>query len=195
MKYTTPKKVLGCALLFFSIAANGEAKLPLNNAFRNDVQKVVADYPNQFSGLKGEVLEKNPQTTEYKSLLKLDGALQSTITNYSFNNKPVYSWQAVVLTTEDFNEAAKKYKWVFNQLRGLPVPYVVDKYTLEGTFEAPEESRKFSTSVLAPAHPPTPLRKLKVEASMQFEFPEWKVLLTVYEKEKEDDEQSEETVR
>ncbi len=28
--------------------------------------------------------------------------------------------------------------------------------------------------------------KLKIEASMQFEFPEWKVNLLVYEKEKED---------
>jgi hypothetical protein len=31
--------------------------------------------------------------------------------------------------------------------------------------------------------------KLKVEASMQFEFPEWKINLMVYEREREDNEQ------
>ena len=193
MKHKTPKQLLSCAIIFLSFTANSQFKLPLNNAFRNDVQKVVAEYPGQFAAIKGEVIEKHPQTTDYLSLVKPDGTLQATITQYSYNSKPVYSWQAVVLTTEHFDEAAKKYKWVFNQLRGLSVPYVVDKYTLEGTFEAPEESRKFSTSVLALIHPPSRLRKLKVEASMQFEFPEWKVLLTVYEKEKEDDESGEET--
>jgi hypothetical protein len=30
---------------------------------------------------------------------------------------------------------------------------------------------------------------LKVEASMQFEFPEWKINLMVYEREREDNEQ------
>jgi hypothetical protein len=37
------------------------------------------------------------------------------------------------------------------------------------------------------------LKKMKVEVSMQFEFPEWKVLVLVYEKEREDTEQYSET--
>jgi hypothetical protein len=31
--------------------------------------------------------------------------------------------------------------------------------------------------------------KLKIEASMQFQFPEWRVSLLVYEREREDNEQ------
>ena len=33
--------------------------------------------------------------------------------------------------------------------------------------------------------------RLKIEVSMQFEFPEWKVVLSVYEKEREDHERGE----
>jgi hypothetical protein len=33
--------------------------------------------------------------------------------------------------------------------------------------------------------------KLKIEASMQYEFPEWKVSLVVYEKEREDKDRGE----
>jgi hypothetical protein len=69
------------------------------------------------------------------------------------------------------------------------VYYVKDQYTLRGVFEEADESKKFSTSILTVTSPPTPLKKLKVEVSLLFEFPEWKVNLLVYEKEREDDEQ------
>ena len=174
--------VLTCQL------TKAQFKLPINNAFRNDVQKVVEAYPHQFAAIRGEVVVKNPQSVEYASLLKPNGAQESVIMQYSSSHKPVYTWQAVMLTTEDFEEAAKKYKWLYGQLKGLNVKYVADMYTLRGAYETPEESRKFTTRVLTLQAPPTPLQKLKVEVSMQFEFPEWKVSMTIFEKEREDEE-------
>jgi hypothetical protein len=105
--------------------------------------------------------------------------------------KPIYSWQALMFNSEDYEAASKKYKWLFNQLRGLNIFYVNDQYTLKGEFEEPDESRKFTTSILAPVAPPLPLRKLKIEVALLFEFPEWKVNLLVYEKEREDNERGE----
>ena len=93
--------------------------------------------------------------------------------------------------SEDFEAASKKYKWLYNQLKGTNVYYVQDQYTLQGKFEAADESRGFSTSILSVSAPPTPLEKLKVEVALLFEFPEWKVSVSVYEKEREDDEQGE----
>ena len=187
MKHT--KQLLSLAFLCSAIAAQSQlVKLPINNAFRTDVQKVVEEYPHQFTSIRGEVVNKNPQTVEYASLLIPDGAQESVITKYSSRQKPIYSWQAVMLTTEDYETAVKKYKWLFNQLKGLNVKYVADLYTLRGEYEVPDESRKFTVSTLVLSHPPTPFRKLKVDVSMTFEFPEWKVSMLVYEKEKEDDE-------
>lgn len=173
--------------------ANAQLKLPLkgnaNSGLRNDLQKVVEAFPHQFQEIRGQVVANNPQTVEYASLVKPDGAQETMIVKYSSEVKPVYSWQSVLLTTEDYEEAAKKYKTVYHQLEGMNVKYVVDKYTLRGEYEAPDESRGFATSVLAPAHPPAALKKLRVEVSMQYEFPEWKVNIMVFEKEKEDEEQ------
>ncbi len=160
----------------------------INNALRSDVQKIVAEYSQNFENIRGEVLNQNPQTVEYKSNLILNNAEQCSITKYSSGVKPIYSWQAVMYTTEDYEVASKKYKWLFNQLKGMNVFYIRDQYTLKGNFEEPDESKKFATSVLALNTPPEALKKLKVEVGMQFEFPEWKVNLIVYEKEKEDDE-------
>ena len=190
MKYKRTKLIAMGTLLLLN-HTNAQLKLPINNALRSDVQKLVAEFPHGFQSIKGDELAINPQTVEYASLLKIDKSEACSIIRYSSNSKPVYSWHAVMLSTEDFEEAAKKYKWIFNQLKGMNVTYTVDKYTLKGTFEEPEESRKFMTSVLTVIAPPSPLQKLKIEVAMNFEFPEWKVTLDVFEKEKDDAERGE----
>lgn len=182
-----PKLLLAAALLSTFFAQAQLIKLPVNNAFRNDIQKVFEDYPHQFATIRGAVVNKNPQSIEYASLLVPDGAQESSVTKYSAQ-KAVYSWQAVMLTTEDYDAAVKKYKWLYGQLKGLNVKYVADLYTLRGAYETPDESRKFTVSTLTLSAPPSPLRKLKVDVSMTFEFPEWRVSLLVYEKEREDEE-------
>ena len=172
------------------LTAGAQLKIPLGtkptSGFRSDLQKVVEAFPHQFETIRGAVIATNPQTVEYASLVKPAGSQETMIVKYSSELKPIYSWQSVLLTTEDYEEAFKKYKAVYNQLKGMNVKYVADLYTLRGEYEEPDESRKFTTSVLAPMHPPLALKKLKVEVSMQFEFPEWKVTVLVYEKEKED---------
>jgi hypothetical protein len=187
---TKPKLLLASAVLCASLS-HAQLHLPIPNGFRADVQKVVADFPSQFAALRGDVLITNPQTVEYASLVKVDKSEECIITKYSSNTHPVYSMHALMLSTESFEEAEKKYKWLFAQLKGMNVKYVVDQYTLRGLYEAPAEERKFTTSTLAVAQPPQELEKLRIEVSMQFEFPEWKVAVTVFEKEKDDDEQGE----
>ena len=187
-------KCLKLTVLFFlvySIDASAQFKLPVNNALRTDLQKIVSEYPQHFEAIRGDVIHQNPQTIEYASSLKVADALGCMIIKYSSGLKPIYSWQALMFTSEDFEEASKKYKWLFNQLKGLNIFYVKDQYTLKGSFEEATESRKFTNSILAPVSPPEPLKKLKVEVALQFEFPEWKVNLLVYEKEREDDERGE----
>ena len=148
----------------------------------------MAEFPNHFSSLLGEVLVTNPQTVEYASLVSVDKAEQCVITRYSSTSRAIYAWQALMLRTEDFAEAERKYKWLYTQLKGMNVKYVGDQYTLRGMYEAPAEERKFTTSQLTVTNPPEALKNLKVEVAMQYEFPEWKVSLTVYEKERDDDE-------
>ena len=186
MKQRKPKLIV--AALFLFVNAQAQFKLPVNNALRTDVQKVVASFPTQFSDLKGEVLQKNPQTVQYASLVRPEKAERAVITQYSSNSKEVYTWHATLLVTEDYAEAEKKYKWLYTQLKGMNVKYVVDQYTLRGDYRAPSEGLDFAISELKVANPPMALKNLRVEVALQFEFPEWKVGLTIFEKEREDDE-------
>ena len=63
-----------------------------------------------------------------------------------------------------------------------------DSFSLSGAYDEPDESKKFSTSTYRLMPAATNLPKLKVEATLQFEFPEWKVNLLVYQREREDNE-------
>lgn len=168
-------------------AAPAQIRLPQYAALRTDLQKVVAEYPFQFAAIRGAIVDRNPQSTEYRSTISVSGAERCSIMAYSSEGQPICSWQALMLTTEDYDAAAKKYKTIFQQLKGSNIYYVKDQYTLRGQYQEADESRGFATSALALVQPPERFRKLRVEVALQFEFPEWKVLLTVFEKEKEDD--------
>lgn len=171
------------------MTAQAQIKFPVtNNDLRNNLEKVISGFPEHFSGLIGDTLADNPQTIEFASRLDFKGAKENSITEYK-SRKPIYSWQAVLLDTEEFEDAAKKYKWLCNQLKVMTVKLDGGySFSLSGDYQEADESRKFSTSVFSLMPRATNMPKLKVEASIQFEFPEWKVSLLVYEKEREDNE-------
>jgi len=170
--------------------SHAQFKLPGagNPDVRNALEKVITDFPKEFANLKGEVLNTNPQTVEYTSLLPFKSAEQNTITQYS-GKQPVYSWQALMHTNDDFEAAAKKYKTLYQQLKGMSIKLNRDyDYSLSGEYDAPDESKKFSTTVFRLLPNASNLPKVKVELSMQYELLEWKIYLLVYQKEKEDNE-------
>lgn len=175
--------------LKFPAVKSSSSSLPLSSSFRNDIQKVVDEYPRHYASIRGEVINKNPQTVEYASKVKPEGVQDASIMKYSALGKEVVTWQSTVLVTEDYEAAAKKYKWLYQQLKGMNIRYVADQYTLRGPYAEPDESVGFATSVLTPDHPPVPLARMKVEVQLSFEFPEWKVSLLIYDKEREDEEQ------
>lgn len=182
------KPSLFAVLILFNFSKiQAQLKFPVtNNELRNNLQKIIADFPRQLTDIRGEILTQNPQSTEFASLLKMEGTQSNTITQYN-STKPIYSWQAIVLTTESFDEAVKKYKWLFGQLKAMTVN--LDNghtFTLHGNYDAPEETKLFSSSIFKLIPSAIGLPKLKIEVSLQYYFPEWKVNLLVYEKERED---------
>jgi hypothetical protein len=192
-KSTTMKMSTAFALIFvcaFSFASHAQFRIPgaANGDVRQALEKVIADFPKNFATLKGEVLNNNPQTVEYTSLLEFKSAEENTITQYS-GKSPVYSWQAQMLTAEEFTVAEKKYKALYKDLKNISLTVGRDyTYGLSGEYDAPSESRKFATSVFQLTPSASNLPKVKVELSIQYEFPEWKIFLTVYQKEREDNE-------
>ena len=190
MKLTARPLVLSFLLFLALNSVNAQFKLPGagNPDVRQALEKVIGDFSKGFVNLKGEVLNTNPQTIEYESLLPFKSAERNIIIEYS-GKTPVYSWQAHMFTAEEFEVAEKKYKSLFGQLKGMNLKLNRDyDYSLSGEYDKPSESKKFSSTVFRLLPNASYLPKVKVELSMQYEFPEWKIYLLVYQKEREDSE-------
>ncbi len=174
----------------FTFHSYSQLRLPLNNALASDIRKVIREYPHQFNSLQGPVVEENPQTTSYDCTFKVAGAESSSITKYSSNNRKVYSWQALMLTTDDFEAASKKFKALFHQFNQLGVKMDYgETFYLGGKYEPPVEEKKFNTVILRFENPDRNTHRMKLEISMQYELLEWKVRVLIYEHERDDDEQ------
>jgi hypothetical protein len=172
----------------FTIGATAQLKLPFANPLQADVQKVVMDYPHQFKNLIGEEIAQTPQTTDYHSSFTVYGSEECSVTKYSSDGKEVYSWQALMLTTEDFEKAKKKFKALYNQLNEMTVHFE-DAWVahFKGQYEAPNTTKNFTTVVFTPDRDNGNYKKLRIELRLENELLEWKVRIVVFEKEREDD--------
>lgn len=167
-------------------SSTAQLRLPGTNNIAPDIRKVIQDYPNHFQNLLGELIIQNPQSSDYKCNFKVSGAEEATITRF-VSKKNVSSWQAVMLTTESFEDAKKKFKSLFGQLNNLTVKMEnTDAFYLKGEYESPVEEKKFTSALLSFSTADDIMKKLKVEIVMQYELLEWKVKILVYNKERED---------
>jgi hypothetical protein len=188
MKKTVKALVfLTITTLFFN-PSYAQLKLPVLNGIGNDVKKVIEDYPNRFVHLMGEMVAEHTQSTDYQCNFNVNGAEESIITRYSAK-KEVCSWEALMLTTDNFEKAKQKFKSLFSQLNNLSVSAGKSSFRLKGIYESPEEAKKF-TSVLFSFDPAKEaIKKLRIEVYLQYTEPmEWKVKVLVYDSEREDNE-------
>ena len=188
MKMKTTR-LLGIVCFMSGLQAQAQLKFPVtNNDLRTNLTRVISDFPNGFSTLKGDTIEVNPQSIEFSSLLDFRMAPENAITQYTAV-QPVYSWHASLITSEEFEDAAKKYNWLCNQLKVMTIKLDGGySFTLSGNINKPDDGKKYTSTVFKLTPGASHLPKLKIEAVMEFVFPEWKVNLVVYEKEREDHE-------
>jgi len=189
MKKTVKPLVLLTICAFFFNSSFAQLKMPVAAGISNDMKKVIEDFPNRFINLMGEVINQHPQSTDYECNFKVNGAEESFITRYSAK-KEVCSFEAVMLSTENFNKAKQKFRSLFNQLNNLSVRFA-DNITvhLKGNFEEPKEEMKFTSILLSQEPGYESLKKMRIEIVMQVIEPmEWKVKVLIYDREREDEE-------
>jgi hypothetical protein len=188
MKMTVKPPVLFALFTLLSTLSFAQIRLAPPSALSGDLKKIIADYPQQFASVIGEPVQENTQSIQYTCRLNVHGAEESSITRYSSDARPVYSWEALMLTTDDFDKAKQKFRSLFTQLNNMQVKIGQAGFTLRGEYQSPKEEMKF-TSVVFDFHPgQEAVDKLKVEVAMHYELTEWKVRLLVYDREREDDE-------
>src|SRR5690606_23396518 len=147
-----------------------------------------ADYPS-FRKIKGPAVTTDPQSTDFRSNVVIPGSLNSIITRYSSDDdQETYSWKCVLLESEDFEVASKKYRDLYSQISNSIIKIHGEKpFILNGSYEAPTEEKRFNSTAfhLLPAAPGY-LKQIKVELTLEYYVTEWKLTLLVYGQEEED---------
>ena len=174
-----------CLFIFFIFSLSAQV-IPIKNALQTDIAKVVGDYPNGFKNISGEQVMDNPQTIEFESKVFVKEAVKCRIIKYSSNTKDVYSWEAEMLKTDDFEEASKKFKALYNSLQHLSVRINGANAVFKGEYIKPTESINFTTIVFDAGDKTPELKKLKLSLSIESEMLDWVIKIKVYEKERED---------
>ena len=170
-------------LFVFSLPAQ---VIPIKNAFQTDIAKVISDYPNGYKNIIGEQLIENPQSIEFECLVKVKDAIKCRVIKYSSNVKDIYSWEADMIKTDDFEAASKKFKALYNSLQHLSVNINGTTTVFKGDYIKPSESIKFTTVVLDSGDKAPELKSLKIALILETEMLDWVIKIQVYEKERED---------
>lgn len=183
-------KSIVTSLALVTISATSFAQGAFSNNTSAGLEKVIQDYPNRFKNIKGDVIVNNPQATEYKSTVQIPGAFSCVVTRYSAAKNDAYSWGCTLMKTEDFNTAKNKFKEIFGQIKNSIIRIQGEKpFILNGQYEVPSEDKKFTTVIFELLPSVGEMKKVKVDLSLQYEITGWKILLSVYDLDRKDDQQ------
>jgi hypothetical protein len=184
------KKIYMLIIVFATLQTLAQTKTPLykhSTSIKSYIEKVVRDYYDHFNNIIGDKLNETQSTVEYQSKVVPEGATASTILQIKGLNN-VYSWQAVMLKTDDYSKAIEKYQQIYIQLNGTKILMQDNKtWKFQGTYDEPDDKRAFASSMLEPDTDDKVIKRLKVEVALNYNMPDWTVMVFVYEKESDED--------
>jgi hypothetical protein len=176
---------------FVTIHAQSQFSLSATGGLRTAVEKVLNAYKNQFASIQGDTLSVTSEAEIFASTVKPDGNSICTLTRYLQPGEAVYSWEALILRTEDFAAASKKYHACYTQLKGIAAKTSDGHFKFEGDFEPTSNANKgFYSTLLSPGTELEPYRKLRLEILLEADITEWTLRVLVYDNGRKDTEGS-----
>ena len=186
LKFHRMKPLTATFILILFVFSLSAQVIPIKNAFQTDIAKVISDYPNGFKNIIGDETIQNPQSIEFECLVTVKDAIKCRLIKYSANLKEIYSWEADMIKTDDFEAASKKFRELYNSLQHLSVNINGGTAVFKGDYIKPSETIKFTTVVLDAGDKAPELKSLKLALILETEMLEWVIKIQVYEKERED---------
>lgn len=182
------KLLLLCKSILLASFLSAQVKNPLTS-IRPQLEKVIGAYPGEFSSIKGEQSQGEPNTIEYASTIEIKGSVESKVIGYPSKTKIHWLWEAKLLVTEDMELLKKQYKAYYNDIAGKSLLSKGNINSLHATtaYNAPTEELRLWTNQFRINDVTGEYSKLVVELVAEYDKFEWIVYLRVYEKEKDEE--------
>ncbi|ULQ57504.1 hypothetical protein KJS94_04735 [Flavihumibacter rivuli] len=156
-------------------------------SFNQAVQTIFFDLKDNFRGIQGELLVDEAEYEKFASTVQLPGAMECLITRFHSVIDTTASWQATMLVTEEFEEAASLYKQLCNQMKQVKLKMVDGSIVYFKTdIEPVSGTRRFSTSVFTIPYYDPRMADAKVEVELVSYLTEFRVQVNIHTKKKDD---------
>lgn len=182
------KLLLLPACLCFAILVSAQTKSPFTS-IRPQLEKVIKDYPNQFSSIKGIRNQGDPNTIQYASTVEMKGAVESKVIGYPTKTKINWLWEAKLFVTDDMAELKKQYKVYYNDIAGKSIMSrgTNNSINATGSYNAPSEELRLWTNQFRINDVTGEFSNLVIDLVAEYLNFEWTVYLRIYDKEKDED--------
>ena len=129
------------SVLLVSLAFDASAQSVFSNEINSSLQAVLQDYPNKLKNVKGTLVAKKGQTSEYHSLVKVPGAVSASITE----SRNALTWKGTMFRGSDFSKASEKFSALYGLINKAIIKSVHEKpFILTGNYVEPSSTRPTS---------------------------------------------------
>ena len=171
------------ALMLFCVSVKAQFRLPVvktPNEISPVLEKVITDFPNDFSNIKGDLLEEQPSIINYACLLNIKGMQPGIISQYGYAAEHAFSWNNVLLETSSFDEAKAKFKQFYANIKKTEASIEKLEIRLNADYVEPEAFKTFNTIRFKLETMQDLVKDVTVELNMEYEMDEWKITVSVF---------------
>ncbi len=174
---------------FFILASTHSQNKIVFTSIRPQLEKVINDYPNQFSLIKGEKNESEPNTIEYKSKVEIKNAAETRVIGYVSKSKIHWVWESKLFVTEDIDVLKKQYKAFYNDIAGksLLSKGNINSIRATGPYDAPSEDLRLWTNQFRMNDATGEFSNMVIDLVAEYIGFEWNVFVRIYDKEKDEE--------
>jgi hypothetical protein len=181
------KKIFLIAVLFlaFTASSNGQfyKSLLSKSDFSDSLTKIIVDFKTNFSQIQGQEMALQFEMNVYQSKTTLPNSLHCTIIRSHSKFDTSASWQAILYDGENYNDALKIYKDIFNQLKKSRIITSVNiPASFKGELQKPKESVRFASTSLVLETTDLIYRNFFAQIQLNSTYDGWEVQLNLMNK-------------
>lgn len=157
-------------------------------SFPSVIDAVLRDFPNNLRNITGELVLAQGEFENYASVLALPESQHCTITRWHSTRDTTVSWQAAMLTTDNFGKADHAYQELYRKLQQCYIQLTDGTVVyLKGNWEPARESASFTTSTLRVELDDQRYKEVRIELELVYQLAEWGVNINIFSKKPDDE--------
>ena len=178
------KRILILFAFFISLSFFSSAQFfKSSGAFGDSLSAIVNSYATNFRSIQGKAMLHQEDPEMFQSTISLPGSSQCIISRYRSIKDTSASWQAVLYTGDDFNQARKIYRNTFTSLKKTAIKLAGNAAVhFEGTLEDPEENLRFASTSLRLKTSQPLFEQFYTEIGLTNSNYEWIVVVNIFSK-------------